>query len=514
MNLYPIRFRFSTVKFCLLFLVPLVAGQFMLKLHDARTPFYLGDQDPAYMYWGGIVHLVTEGRTEFIDNPGLTVQWIGAVYVQISRLLSGLAEEAFLSSLVVSAEDYLGQLSLVFLWINIIVCLLIGFVVLNRVGRMIPAVLCQVGFFAASKFMLYRMVGVASEPLLISSLGLIFCALVIFVTEPAEEQTKAKWGWIFAVAGSFMLLTKFTALPVLAVFFMALPLWKQRLQFVVGLFALCNLVLVGSAQQNSLYFYEFLFKIFTRSGSYGGGGVPQSLADYGVNIFQIWRSDPFLLFVWAALLVSLIKDSLFSGSELLQVFSKRMEDRLSLGLFIAISGHLMIAGKQFRQHYLLTGVVLGVLSLLLLYLFAKDKHSRCLLIGLATCATGLFVFNVFGARSVLNDTRYFKAENRKVEAYISENLGDHSMIAYKSTISEASAWHYFRVYSKIDSLEDIIDKQLGGSKWVNSKAELARHSLENGSLILIAPNRLPSPFPKAELVFQSDFDAVYKVNGQ
>ncbi len=447
--------RIATI---LLYAYILIVGVILFVILNARTPFYINNQDPSYLYLSSFAVLGSGDYTDFVDNPGFTMHIIGTV---ISKIIYFVRQDglSYPESIIIHSEYYLYVISIC---MNMLILLgLLAFVhMIKSSFKSGWSVLLAVVFVTlGSSFTIYRMTGVSSEAplILVTILGVGW--IIRYTYSDLIRRDRYYHGLISGLFIALTIGTKLTALPVIGIYLLVLETWKQR--FV----ALVSALIVWSgfwlmATPSIAYYIGFLEQIFLGGENYGTEQL--SLIQYGENMLRTGFSDPLLVMSVAAMILifgilcfklPIVKNRLLSPD---------IESRLFILTLIAVLGHFFIVGKQFRQHYLLTGVIPLAIPLVIWinskYLNRLPRYSYPLSFVLVVLMLG--VFNAWKTTQIIlfADSRDDKELISNYEHYPKK----YPLISHQSNITLSNAYRYFGVFNKNIHFNTIIQNNIQG----------------------------------------------------
>jgi hypothetical protein len=497
-----------------LWAVPLLAFVPLAMMAFARTPYFLNDLDPSYFYLSSFLNLNEIGQTYFVDNPGFPVQLFGA---WISRLVFFFCDSGgltFQEHILVHPELYLNWVGAFFLIIPILSVYAIGVGMLRFSDDPALTVLCQLFLILLSRFTLYRFVGVTSEVVMMAATVIAVLMLLFFMSASEESQQESRWAWLFGLSGAVLLICKLTTLPVLAVLFLALPMWRQRLimtAFVTAIFMASFGILAPSRLS---YYLGFVKRIFFHSGVYGDGEAGMSRVEFGLGILRVVKSDPMLVSVWVAMTAMLVILILRSKIEWRSLFSKDLGSRLLFGLFVSISGHFFIVGKQFRQHYLLSACILMLLIIAWLLWTFRSSYRSLWRPYLLACLTVGIAMKTYEAGKILNDTWRVRGECLELIAYADSIKEGHLEISYNTSLTRRNALHWLDQIADRCEVSDMIRTLYPNEVMISEMEELTSLATRSEKPLILISNEvdLESRCDLLTRVMHNDFGAIYRVH--
>ncbi|MCG8526609.1 MAG: hypothetical protein MI748_09535 [Opitutales bacterium] len=423
---------------------------------DARTPFYINNQDPAYLYLSSFVTLGEFNFTDFVDHPALIWQLVGAVICRIAHAIwsGGLP---YAESLIAYPEHYLLVVSWCLQVMFVYLVYQIGIALQQLLCDLSKTILCQLVLLFSSTFTIYRSVGVSAEVMVMIVSFSVIWLCIRYLSADSVKRACLSWGIWFGLGGALILGTKLTAVPLLAFVFLVPENWKQR-WIAAGVtvfgFGIQWLVAIPSLD----YFTDFVGRIFFKGGEYGGGSSGFDVSQMGENFLRILKSDPLMVFFLFLSLFIALPSIRTNGIVKNRILSVRLWDRLVLSCFIAFAGHWLIVAKQFRQHYLLGATPLYVLLVIFFYcgLVPGDKKKLKQWAGFVLSAC-IITLGGMGAFRVLNSS-HSDGDKALQKLAQSTKYAELPLYSVENSITYGNAFAYFGVFNKSERYERFIRK--------------------------------------------------------
>lgn len=225
--------RSETIAKTLLYSLWVIVGVILFVILHQRSPFYINNQDPSYMYLSSFAALGSGNYTDFVDNPGFTMHIIGTT---ISRILYWFKQDglSFHESIIIHSEFYLYAISVCMNVLTLAVLLCFAKIIKSALRSGWDVLLVVMFITLGSAFTLYRLTGVSSEvPLiLVTTLGVGW--VIHYTYSDLKEKNQYRNSLIAGLLIALTVGTKLTALPVICIYALILVSWKQRFLAIIS----------------------------------------------------------------------------------------------------------------------------------------------------------------------------------------------------------------------------------------------------------------------------------------
>ena len=351
----------SSGVFLLLPVVFLIIG-----LNFNRTRY---SNDPEYAY---LMNGLNIARGKFVghaENPGTTVQIIGAAVIRAKYLFSPTEGKSLQQHVLLHPDEYIESIHRFLVVLNALFLLLPGLAALYYTRHIWPGLLLQLGVFLSANLLEHAWTKVSPEPVLVMATAAMAIALLAYYS--AGNKAGRPWPAIFAVITAFGLVTKATFLPVLIIPLLLLQNRKERFTYLKWLL-LASIVLTIPALPEYLHLAKWFLLLFIHTGTYGQGGV--GILDpghYFHDLIRIAEVNPALVFSSLFILVisSLLKFLPAFKARYSAIPAVQYAFAVSLAQLAAI---LMVAKHYHGNHYLVPVQGLTAVSWIFILLAMKE----------------------------------------------------------------------------------------------------------------------------------------------
>ncbi len=381
-----------------LLVLPLTLYFSVSHLKQFQGPYFYGtNSDPDYVYLINSLNIARLKLPGHIDHPGTPVQVIGAITLRFTHLTSGKGK--IVNDVLTRPEIYLQTLNAVFLWLNVIILFISGWLVWQVSKKLEVAVLFQLAPFLT--IIPEQLIKVSTEPTLVIA-SILFSVLVyhVFAKEDIEEQ-KNTYLISFALLSAFGMATKITFFPLLIIPFFLFKHWIDKLYFLL-LFILSFFILAFPLLFQWEYFRDWIKGLFFGTGVYGGG--KQTVIDpiiFFENLIKIISTELAFDLIFVCALTFLAGFFLYNPLiKYRQSHSIRFQIiKLSV---IIISIYLVIIAKHYHYRYMIPPIIFSLMALQGIFLvihevFAKTKYRRLIHIGFFSLFIGIIISNQFSS---------------------------------------------------------------------------------------------------------------------
>ena len=338
-------------------------------LRTEAGPFWVWRHlDPDYFYLFDALNLLNLNAPGHVAHPGTPLQWIGTLVLKLQYLVTDGAGIA--AQVLADPEPHLGRIGAVLILLNGAVLLAAGAAGYLTTGRLVFALLIQLGPLLSMLTFKFGL-RVKPETLLIFTSMMLALVTALALKAGRLEAHKLRFSIAFGVIAGFGVATKITAAPVflLPVFLLG----GVRPWFAYGLTAAAAFVVfalpaAGSAGQ----FFGWIAQVSAGSGAFGGG--EQTFIDTARYPAAVYK-----MFVRPALSVPFILGMLALAWTFIRLRHeawKVLECRALAGVCLAQLAQVLVVAKQPSGHYMIPAYVLGGLGLALAVRLTLDTGRK------------------------------------------------------------------------------------------------------------------------------------------
>jgi hypothetical protein len=434
-------------KYLVLFILPLLFLIFGLTF---QRPKYT--KDPEYIYLINALNIHTSRPVYFTDNPGTTVIESTFIIQALIHLFDRQSGEDMEHALLKDPDKYVQLTRIVWIVLNTILLLIIGFQVYRKTNELVFALIVQLTPFLSTNLMEHVWIRLSPEPLLFFSSLLMSLLIISYIYSQNKDQIK--YIVLFSLVTGFGLATKITFIPILAIPLILLDGIKRKvlyLGFSLLAFVLFTLPVIHLYKDMFGWFYNLL----VHSGIYGKGkGNFIEANTYFPNLFTILVTNHFLTVVVCLSVFVLIWGRIRNGV-ISEPFTRWLL-KIQLAILIAIAmGILLVAKHYHTNHYLLPelsfmGMCLALFLLATGKLLGSRRIVRMLgyLFLLAVIVVGIFWY-VPDMKKKNSDYRNSNMEYDKVLSIINEQYaGYQSVYLYPHSTNKFSALKFGDIYAR------------------------------------------------------------------
>gem|GEM_PF-2409825 len=348
----------------LLLIIPAVTFAVMYSTLLNNRNVYMFGGDPMYAY---LLNSLTLAQGEFdighTDNPGTTVQVFGAVVLRLVYLFR--SADTIQNDVIANPEFYLFICRFAQLILISALLFILGKVVVKSHNGGVATALIMQSSILSGIFILMQSASFAPEGLLIAGgiALLILCWKYLDrVDYGSEVSTKYILG--FGVLCGFITVTKLPALVCIAIPLVTLKEMRAKLVFLISFIVSSAFFLIPIYNRLESLF-GFVGGLLTHTGTYGTGKegfvdtstlLPNLKAHFIMDTF-------FFLVLFVALLTTLF--SFLRNYKEKKIWSA--EQRMVLGIALAMLGNLFIATKHFGWHYMIPAQLLLIFTSVLVF---------------------------------------------------------------------------------------------------------------------------------------------------
>ncbi len=331
--------------------------------------------DPAYPYlYNGLSLADGNLRIGHTDHPGSTIQVFCAIIIWITHLFRQgipLAEDVLRNPEVYLHVIVFSQIVIIGFFVGVL-----GKTVLRLTSRMHEALFAQtITLFSSIVFI--HISRVMTEPFVI--LGGIWLTTLVFMyhyRNPDDKKHERNIVLGFAAVAGWLLATKVSSLPILAIPFFLLQGWRSKVIYTLGSFVFATLF-VWPIWNRIERFFAFASSMATHTGRYGMGG--EGIVDakaFSENLVQIFTTEYLFTTIVALTLLATIL-VWFPGSGI-----RKKQPRMAwllVGLMVSFLLNVVLTAKHYSFHYLIpTHTQLMLATWVLLVILATYLPERFL----------------------------------------------------------------------------------------------------------------------------------------
>ncbi|MEP7146582.1 MAG: hypothetical protein ABI792_06195, partial [bacterium] len=388
----------------------------------SRGEFFLTNRcDPSYVYLLNSLNLSRMNGlgVGHIDHPGTTVQEAGAAVIYF--LQSETNDKNDITADVFShPEFYLSKINFFLVVLNSIALFVLGFVSLNKLNDIRPALVLQLmPFFSISVYT--WIINVSPEPLLVFAVILLF-TIVISHTSDKLLKTKKIISYVilYGLICGFGLATKISFFPLLIIPLILIKRISFKLLFCLVTLIVFFIFVYPAISPEHLYrFLNWIRKLVAFSGKYGTGeknfidiaGIPKSFV-------SIFTNEPVFVFSYILIFIAFLLQ--FIKRFRLKIKSNRCHKLLN-AVFLAMTIQIIIVIKHFELHYLIPGYLLIVAGLFAVNSIAAELFPRYL-----NRSKYIYLYIILIIFSILQCSMFVKT----ISEYSSSRNASHDAIDY------------------------------------------------------------------------------------
>jgi hypothetical protein len=353
----------------LVLLIPaflLLTAQFYRK---ATGICFLSTVDPEYAYlFNGMLLADLHPDIYYVDHPGTPLMCIIALVSRVVHLFR--SDASFVSDVMVNPEVYIHASVVAADIICAMALFLLGWFVLRKTGKILPALLLQTLAFVHT---------LSLEPLsrLIpeSLMTAVVCFWMILLTDVVTSG-RERWKRSAILMGSlygFGVALKLTFLPYLFIPMLVLPRWKYRL-YALGMSFLSFLVFAFPVLSHRIHFVNWVKNIVVHTGKYGQGerGFVNP-SEFTEHLQLLTGNNQVLLAAAGGLAVAL---AITAFRKYRNHSGNRVLFRLGIAFLLIVMLQFIMAAKQFSYHYMLPAILLTMpMIFLAFYLIFRDTQA-------------------------------------------------------------------------------------------------------------------------------------------
>ena len=430
-------------------------------LRNAEGAFYLNTvYDPCYVYLISSLNLAQFTSPVHFDHPGTPVQFIGAVVLKLTHLISG--RSADISADVLSdPEKYLGYIQFALVLINSLVLFFTAKIIYRVTGNLPAALLIQLSPFL-SYTVSYELSVVSAENFLITVILLLTAFLIKFISDP-EADIKNNYVLIFSLICGLGLATKITFFPLIIIPLFLLKGIKKKLK--LAFFTLISFIIfILPAISNFSYFITWIKSLFLYDELYGKGN-PDIInpSAFFINMKEIFSDEIVFTVIYIIILFTLV--SVYFVKQKENKITSGAGYRLLLSVFISMTLQVVIVSKHYSGHYMVPALMLSAAGLYLCLNILSDSFpvyfNKQKLKFIFTALILIFSADIItGTYYNCKELESYRQEAIRTNEFIEQNRGDKILISSYGSSSKAYALAFSTTWagSNKEKYQGIISK--------------------------------------------------------
>ncbi len=376
-----------------------------------------------------------------IDHPGTTVQVLGAAVMRIVHFFNFSSKQNLHTDVLKRPEYYLKAINTVMVALNALMLLILGAAAYKLTRDIWLSLWLQLALFFSGVLLAFGLTRVSPEPLLLFSGLLLSLLLIIFAHSNSYSRPHPHLLLMFALVTGFGIVTKITFLPILAIPFLILPRWKNKILYLLaalGSFIIFTLPIIGMYNK----FLNWIVRLLTRKGGYGTG--ERGLIDlqlYIKNIKHLLTGNSFFSLVLVITIAALITGLVIPKTRKISLQNPYF--KLSAALVTAQMMGLIMVAKHPANHYLMPVLSLSGILLFFIFFYLKDLFQHFSLntrpLKISFFAFAVFVFILFNpilqVKKLANYRNYLKKKSLAVYHKVNTDYKDYAKIYYYGSSS-------------------------------------------------------------------------------
>lgn len=422
--------------------------------------------DPNYVYLVNATSLYAGKGVGYIDHPGTTVMQISAVTIAAKHFFSNPENETLVRHVFKDSHTFILAIRNVFLIMNTLVLLLLGWVAIKKTRSVWTALLLQASVFITVNSLDHVWTKISPAPVLF----FITCIYVITILYFYADENKNQWKYVlfFSLLVGAGIVTKATFLPMAILPLVVIPTLKKKFSYFAGIvpsFILFSIPIIP--EYKNMYFW--FRNLSSHSGIYGHGN--KGFIDWEIylpNIVKIAENNPVfaLVFLTGTVLVVL---SVF------RFLSKKKPISNDIQMLAGLSassgfGILLVAKHYQSNHYLIPVLLLtGISIFFILNIFLKSNIPAFVKKSIWPILVAIFILSLgwlqpSKIKYITDGYRITNEEMDSTHAMIDREYPDYTQIYYyPNSLNKYSALNFGNVYSKQKLLPDL--KELFGATY-------------------------------------------------
>lgn len=310
--------------------------------------------DPNYVYLVNAAMLCDGKGVGYIDHPGTTVMQVAASVIAVKHIFSNGESLSVAEHVFTDPHSFVLAIRNVFLVLNTLILLLLGWVAFRKTKSVWAALLLQASPFVTVNSLDHVWTKISPAPVLFFITAVFVIVLLYFFAD--ENKLRWKYAIAFSLTVGAGIVTKATFVPLAVLPFIVLPTLKRKLAYAFGIlpaFVLFSIPIIPE-YENMYYWFRDLS---SHSGIYGHGS--RGFIDwqtYLPNMAKIMVNNPVFALVFIAGTVKVVLSIIKSWREK----TKIVENTQILSGLVAASGAgiLLVAKHYHSNHYLIPELLL------------------------------------------------------------------------------------------------------------------------------------------------------------
>ena len=414
--------------------------------------------DPNYVYLMNAVGLCTGNGVGYIDHPGTTVIQISALTIIIKHAVYNPNHESLMQHFLKDPHAFSLAIQYVFLIMNTLILLLLGWVALKKTKLIWVALFFQASVFITINLLDHIWAKISPAPILFFITNLFIILTLYFYTDP----NKSRWRYVifYALVIGAGIVTKATFVPLAFLPFIIIPTIKRKLFYALAIipsFVLFSIPIIPE--------YETMYYWFKRLGSHSGiyGHGESGFIDWHIffpNILKILVNNPIFAILFLAGLTIIIL-SFFRYFK----YKKKPNDDITIlfGLVVSCGTGILLVAKHYQSnHYLipellLTGIMFYFIFKILFSDYSKETLTKYIGPSITIILIAFLIIKQPAKIKYINDG--YKKTNIESDTFFTMLDRDFSeytkIVYYPVSINLYSALNFGNVYSKQKMLPNL-----------------------------------------------------------
>ena len=334
----------------LLFIIPITFFIFSQISNNFTKNTFTTNPDPPYIY---LINGANIAGGNFVighyDNPGTPLHlFTGFIIFTTHFFIDGLPVT---ESVLNNPEIYLTTISIFFAVLILFTSLFSSIFIFKHTNDLSTSVLFQIlpTLSHIGCYFLFQ-VRLCPETFMIICLPPYFAFLWVIANKDSNFISKKELVLTFAIANAILIMTKATLLPLFFVPFFFIKDLKSNIWYVF-LFIIFSFLVIFPIWPNIPDMYHWFVQIATKPGHYGTSEGTFTFETFKENLTKLLDAVP--LFSWVLQLAFLFL--------LILLFKKSKKSnllRLQIALLLICALQLIMASKQYSNHYILASHLL------------------------------------------------------------------------------------------------------------------------------------------------------------
>ena len=360
-----IKIKYHNLILLLLPVLLICAGLYMKNWIPL---YYLRCMDPEYSYLFNGLNLAHLNFPWHLDHPGTPLQLLSALVIRVVHLFrSGPSLNVDVFS---DPEFYINAIVYTLISINAVVLAVSGYVIYRISGSYSAAFLIQLAPFssAMSIAILNRVI---VEQLFIAIVLILVVIMIAYIYETKERKSRFnKFVVLFSIIVALGISDKITFIPVFFLPFILLEGRRNKITY-SWLTFLCFAVFVFPVYSRLGYFRDWVKKLFLHSGHYGQGPADiVNVQDFGNSLNTIIHTERVFTVLFVLILGLFV---LYNSINFRWRIPHSRSFRAVAGILVVMSLMTLMVAKQYKNYYLVPGLLLAVPGLYFVFKLYTEK---------------------------------------------------------------------------------------------------------------------------------------------